>query len=199
MTRTSKPTDTHLMLLSAASQCPDGLLDLAARLKGQAMTSAGQRLLAAGLVEEAPADRDGPLWRVDEDGQRRGLKITPVGLAAISIERETEVDDPPTPSPSASSSNAPTLTDPKAPKPASKRALVLDLLRREHGASLADLTAATGWLPHTTRAALTGLRQKGHVLNKTVGPDRRAIYTLAPPSPEPQPAAVPAATLEEVV
>jgi hypothetical protein len=27
--------------------------------------------------------------------------------------------------------------------------------------------AATGWLPHTTRAALTGLRKKGHVIEKT--------------------------------
>ena len=34
------------------------------------------------------------------------------------------------------------------------------------GATLADLIEATGWLPHTTRAALTGLRKKGHVLAK---------------------------------
>ncbi|HKX80142.1 MAG TPA: DUF3489 domain-containing protein [Novosphingobium sp.] len=26
---------------------------------------------------------------------------------------------------------------------------------------------ATGWLPHTTRAALTGLRKKGHVIEKS--------------------------------
>lgn len=30
------------------------------------------------------------------------------------------------------------------------------------GASLDELAGATGWLPHTTRAALTGLRKKGH-------------------------------------
>ena len=37
-----------------------------------------------------------------------------------------------------------------APKP-TKQALILGLLERPEGASLADLVAATGWLPHTTR------------------------------------------------
>ena len=39
---------------------------------------------------------------------------------------------------------------------------MLALLRRAEGATLAELVEATGWLPHTTRAALTGLRKKGH-------------------------------------
>ncbi len=34
-------------------------------------------------------------------------------------------------------------------------------MQRPGGASIADLIDATGWLPHTTRAALTGLRKKG--------------------------------------
>jgi hypothetical protein len=42
-------------------------------------------------------------------------------------------------------------------------ALVVELLSRESGATLAELT---GWLPHTTRAALTGLRKKGHKVAK---------------------------------
>ena len=46
----------------------------------------------------------------------------------------------------------------------SKVSQVLDLLRRPAGASIEELVAATGWLPHTTRAALTGLRKKGHTL-----------------------------------
>src|SRR6476659_5484498 len=47
-----------------------------------------------------------------------------------------------------------------------KQALVLGLLQRKQGASLPELVAATGWLPHTTRAALTRLRQSGHDLQK---------------------------------
>ncbi len=46
----------------------------------------------------------------------------------------------------------------------SKTSLVLEMLSRMEGATLAQLVAATGWLPHTARAALTGLKKKGHAL-----------------------------------
>ena len=45
-----------------------------------------------------------------------------------------------------------------------KAELVLGMLRRAEGASLEQMVAATGWLPHTTRAALTGLKRKGHAV-----------------------------------
>ena len=60
----------------------------------------------------------------------------------------------------AQESTSPTPTTP------SKISTVLELLRRKQGATLAELVDATGWLPHTTRAALTGLRKKGHKLEK---------------------------------
>jgi hypothetical protein len=62
-----------------------------------------------------------------------------------------------------------------------KRAIVIGLLQRQEGASLADLVAATGWLPHTTRAALTRLRQAGHGLTKTTG-EGGAVYRIAIPA-----------------
>ena len=52
------------------------------------------------------------------------------------------------------------------PAPTSKIASVIALLEREQGASLAEMVEATGWLPHTTRAALTGIKKKGHVIAK---------------------------------
>jgi len=48
----------------------------------------------------------------------------------------------------------------------SKIAMVIGLLERPGGATLAEMVEATGWLPHTTRAALTGLKKKGHVIAK---------------------------------
>ena len=67
-----------------------------------------------------------------------------------------------------------------SPAPRStKQALILGLLQRPEGASLADLVAATGWLPHTTRAALTRLRQAGHVLDKITS-EAGAVYRIAP-------------------
>lgn len=50
------------------------------------------------------------------------------------------------------------------PKPRTKQALVIEMLRRSEGATIVQLTEATHWLPHTMRAALSGLRKKGHVI-----------------------------------
>jgi DNA-binding IclR family transcriptional regulator len=38
---------------------------------------------------------------------------------------------------------------------------LLDAVSRPGGATIEDLTTASGWLPHTTRAAVTRLRQRG--------------------------------------
>lgn len=75
---------------------------------------------------------------------------------------------------------AETHTEASAPaaRAPSKIDQVLALLRREEGATLADLTAATGWLPHTTRAALTGLRKKHRAIARTKRDDV-TCYKLA--------------------
>ena len=56
------------------------------------------------------------------------------------------------------------------PRDGSKLALVIEHLQRADGATIVDLTQATGWLPHTTRAALTGLRKRGYaVIRERIG------------------------------
>ncbi len=74
-------------------------------------------------------------------------------------------------------------------EPGTKRALILDLLARGDGASLDDLIAATGWLPHTTRAALSRLRSGGQALVKSARPDGRTAYRIVTEQPEPEPKA----------
>jgi hypothetical protein len=63
--------------------------------------------------------------------------------------------------------------------PGTKQVLVLELLQRKEGASLAELVAATAWLPHTTRAALTRLRQSGHELQKEKRETGETAYRIA--------------------
>ena len=46
-----------------------------------------------------------------------------------------------------------------------KTSLVLGLLGRDEGATIEQMVGVTGWLPPTTRAALTGLKKKGHLLS----------------------------------
>ena len=64
------------------------------------------------------------------------------------------------------------------PRAESKTGRVLAFLQRPDGATLDELVAATGWLPHTTRAALTGLRKKGHAVQRTVI-DGQGRYTIS--------------------
>ena len=49
-----------------------------------------------------------------------------------------------------------------------KQAAILNLLRRAKGASIGDLTSAIGWQAHSVRAALTGLRKRGHDIERSV-------------------------------
>jgi Protein of unknown function (DUF3489) len=70
-------------------------------------------------------------------------------------------------------------TAPEEKRRETKQAQVIALLGRDSGASLGDLIAATGWLPHTTRAALTGLRHKGFVLDRDKRADGTTVYRIS--------------------
>jgi len=65
-----------------------------------------------------------------------------------------------------------------AVKPASKVSLVFQLLQRDEGATLSQLVAATGWLPHSTRAALTGLKKKGHEVTSSKADGEERVYRV---------------------
>lgn len=58
-----------------------------------------------------------------------------------------------------STAAAPTL--PAVAARRSKKTAIIALLQRPEGADISDLTDATGWLVHSVRAALTGLRKEG--------------------------------------
>ena len=51
-------------------------------------------------------------------------------------------------------------TDKSAPK--TKNQQVIDLLSRDGGATLEETSTLVGWLPHSTRSFMTGLKNKGH-------------------------------------
>lgn len=66
-----------------------------------------------------------------------------------------------------SASLSPPPSDHAPPSP-SKRSLVIGMLERDDGATLAELCAATGWQAHSMRAVLTGLRKRGFVIEKSL-------------------------------
>lgn len=54
----------------------------------------------------------------------------------------------------------------RAPRRAkvTKKARLINLLSKDRGADVGSLSKRLGWLPHTTRAALSGLRKSGYVI-----------------------------------
>lgn len=170
----TKLNDMQCILLSNAAQREDGSLlpppdslSMAPGRIAQAITS----LLRLKFAVERKTAQAETAWR-EEDEERFAAVITDTGRSAIGIEtgsmesEATSAEEGPS---EEAVSNAPTKT---------KCALVLDLLRRSEGASLAELVAATGWLPHTMRAALTGLRKKGHAIERSKRAET-TVYQIA--------------------
>ena len=61
-----------------------------------------------------------------------------------------------------------------------KTAILCKLLSRKSGADLAALQSATGWQAHSVRAALSGLRKSGYIIDRTdpTKPGGSTIYRL---------------------
>src|SRR3984957_1360366 len=169
-----KLTDAQLVMMSAAGQRKGRCLSAPATIKGAALSKVSAKLAKLGLAREIVAKAGAPIWRRDEAGQGYALKLTAAGLKAIAVDEgsrdATEHGEPPQPQNGASPDEGGDPARVAAPRDGSKLALVIDLLRRADGATIVDLTQATGWLPHTTRAALTGLRKRGYaVIRERIG------------------------------
>jgi hypothetical protein len=168
----TKLTDLDAILLSGAAKRDTGsLLPVPESVSG-----AGARLInaIAGLIKHGLAEeretRDKTAARRTEADVAYGVFITNAGNAAIGIAGGHGDDHE-------GKGEVAASTEPDTPR-ITKAGSVLALLRREEGATLADMMAATGWLPHTTRAALTGLRKKGHRLQKSKRDDQ-TCYRIA--------------------
>ncbi len=84
---------------------------------------------------------------------------------------------------------------PSQPRAGSKQGQLITMLSRDEGASIVEIATALGWLPHTTRAALTGLRHKGYELGREINDERGSIYRITA-MPITAPAATPAVQAE---
>lgn len=185
-------SDTQLILLSEASQSPDRRIVLPESLRGGAATKVLESLARKGLIE--------PILDPEQlalPGHRRhGLtdfQITSVGLMAINADDDgqreqhstcvgsevgpgSEVED--AGDESGSVLDAAGRDGSAVPRAGTKLADVIALLEREGGASIDELIAATGWLAHTTRAAVTGLRKRGLVVDRVKREDGTTVYRI---------------------
>jgi Protein of unknown function (DUF3489) len=201
----NKISEAQRSMLQAAAKREDRLLTPPLKARAAALVALAAKLLDAGWVKEIKARDGAPVWRKDAtSGQTFALKLTPKSLKAVAAMVETTSRDEatsvsvtpgeagqqaPAQRPASSrqtsapaheelcSEGAPTAI--RAPRPNSKIGRVLDMLAAEAGATIGELIAATGWLEHTTRAALTGLRHRGYELSLTRKErDSASIYRI---------------------
>jgi Protein of unknown function (DUF3489) len=75
------------------------------------------------------------------------------------------------------------VRDADQPPAGTKRAKLIGMLERPEGASVAEIGQRLGWLPHTVRAAITGLRKAGREVRRSKNADDRSVYRLASGEP----------------
>jgi Protein of unknown function (DUF3489) len=174
----SKLTDTQLIILSTAGQRDDGTvlpLPKSLKLQGGAVSHVLKSLVKKGLLDEQPAGNNAAAWRESKDGQRLTLVISDAGQQAIGVAADEQSEPPPasiTPrgskrsarrrkaseskGASAPSSKAKRTASPTALRPGTKLALLVDLLQRKGGTTIAEAMKATGWQRHSVRGAISG-------------------------------------------
>ena len=147
-----------------------------------AAAKVGASLVVRRLMREIRAKPGMPVWRMDGDGRRVSLIITRAGRDMIGVEDDAGETQPQfeTRSAKPSSATATAANPPTAglPRSGSKPALIVAMLTKDKGATLAALVKATGWLPHTTRAAMTGLRKRGFAIERTRHEKLGSLYRI---------------------
>ena len=177
-----KLTDAQLVMMSVAAQRKDRCLSAPATIKGAAFSKVSVKLAKLGLACEIEAKPGAPIWRRDDAGQGYAFKLTAAGLKAIAVDEGAQdatehSEAQPKNGVSPDEDGHPARV--AAPRDSSKLALVIELLRRADGATIVDLTQATGWLPHTTRAALTGLRKRGYAVARERIGAGNSVYRIS--------------------
>jgi len=191
-----KLSDSQLVILSTASQRPDGcVFPITLKLKGNAIGNVLKSLLTKGLLEEVPGRADDTLWRYD-DGAPLTLKASPAAYRHLGIDAEaTSAIDalPDRDRPSgkrkpakAAQTAAPVEADAKPRKEPSvrkdsKKAQMIAMLRRAKGATVEEIAETLEWQRHTVRGAIAGALKKrlGLEVVSEKSDKRGRIYRIA--------------------
>ena len=154
----TKLNDTEQVVLTATSS-NNGTVPTRERSKSKAdpraYGAAVASLLKKGILEFSGPAREGDFTK---DGQK---------LALVTSEPAAK---------------APATSEPKEHKTreGTKQALVIEMLRRAEGATIAEIVEATLWASHTTRGFLAGALKKklGLIIESTKDDARGRIYRL---------------------
>lgn len=130
---TAKLSSAQTILLRRIGEAGDQSFEIAPRARSSAAILASYDLLEGG----------GDLWRITDAG-RAAIGLPPGSLSAV----DEKVPHAP--------------AGPSAPRVGTKAALVVEMLGRPEGVTVAQLSEATAWLPHSVRGFLAGALKKKH-------------------------------------
>ena len=154
----TKLTDTEQVILTATSR-NNGTVPTRERSKSKAdpraYGAAVASLLKKGILEFSGPAREGDFTK---DGQKLALA-------------NTETLEPP---------KKATVTSERKTRDGTKQAMMIELLKRPGGATLAEIVEVTGWQAHTVRGAMAGTLKKKLGLTVTSEKDevRGRVYRL---------------------
>ncbi len=159
----TKLTDTQRLILNhAAARKSGAVLPLpdVLKIKGGALKATLATLTKRGLIEERRI-RKKPSFHITANGRAAIRRQEPKGTARsrkspLASREKSDID-----------------------RPKTKRDRIMALLERPEGASIDDLTVATGWQAHSVRAALTGLRKRGLSVARGKHQSGATVYRIA--------------------
>ncbi|HEV8037167.1 DUF3489 domain-containing protein [Yoonia sp.] len=161
-------SDAQTTILSTACARDDGLVfPVTAPFKGGAVGNICKSLLKQRLIEEVVAADHNTVWRHDADRGPITLRATPQAQVLLGM----------TQAPETAETTAPlTLSQHRA----SKQDMLIAMLRADGGATIAEITTALGWQPHTARGVISGVLKKklGLKITSQVEATRGRIYSL---------------------
>jgi hypothetical protein len=174
-------SDAQRLALTTAAERADGAvlpLPKALAVHGRARDLMLQGLIKRGLIAERPTRERELVFAQGDEDRHLAFEITREGRALIgrndraAVEAAAEAEEAATAK--AEPEPAPTI------RPGTKQALLVDLLRRPGGATIAEVQDATGWQPHSARAAIAGLRKKRLAVTSAPRGDGTRAYHLPP-------------------
>lgn len=144
----------------------------------------------AKLVASWPAERLVEIWNgfagVPPFGDLKPVKRFTDRKTAVARVWKAVQALTPTPAPQAApvaprkTGAAKEATQPKDARECSKKAIVLELLRRTEGATLADIMSATGWQAHSVRGFISGAlgKKMGLTVESLKTPEGARAYRI---------------------
>ncbi len=184
--QTTPITERQLDLITRAHCDAGGLIEPLLELKGGAKLKMIASLAQRGLIEQM----DGQ-WRITGaaiaiiKGEAQPEDVLPAVKGAATSPTPPQADDPELEA-AVAAAEASWQQDqpnaaPKRGREHSKQALVIEMLKRPDGATIAQICKATGWQAHTVRGTFAGALKKklGLTIVSDKVPGGERVYRLA--------------------